>query len=40
MIARGGRFRDGLLQAAEPLTPEEAAIVADLETHTLDVTQP
>jgi hypothetical protein len=39
ITARGGRFRGGLLQAAERLTPEEAAIVADLETHGLDVTQ-
>jgi hypothetical protein len=39
ITARGGRFRGGLVQAAERLTPEEAAIVADLETHGLDVTQ-
>jgi hypothetical protein len=37
ITARAGRFRGGLLQAAERLTPEEA-IVADLETHGLDVT--
>lgn len=37
--ARRARFRGGLLQAAERLTPEEAAIVADLEAHGLDVTQ-
>ena len=39
ITARTARFRGGLLQAAERLTPEEAAIVADLETHGLDVTQ-
>lgn len=39
ITARAGRFRGGLLQAAERLTPEEAAIVADLEAHGLDVTQ-
>ena len=39
ITARAARFRGGLLQAAERLTPEEAAIVADLETHGLDVTQ-
>ncbi len=37
--ARGARFRGGLAQAAERLTPEEAAVVADLETHGLDVIQ-
>jgi hypothetical protein len=37
--ARGARFRGGLLQAAKRLTPEEAAVVADLETHGLDVIQ-
>ncbi|MFZ0091876.1 MAG: hypothetical protein WAL63_20405 [Solirubrobacteraceae bacterium] len=37
--ARSGRFRGGLLQATARLTPEEAAIVADLERHGLDVTQ-
>ncbi len=39
ITARGGRFRRGLVQAAARLTPEEAAIVADLESHGLDVTQ-
>jgi hypothetical protein len=39
ITARSGRFRGGLLQAATRLTPEEAAIVADLETHGLDVIQ-
>jgi hypothetical protein len=37
--ARGARFRGGLLQAADRLTPEEAAVVADLESHGLDVIQ-
>ena len=37
--ARGGRFPAGLLRAAERLTPEEAAVVADLETHGLNVMQ-
>jgi hypothetical protein len=39
ITARAAQFRGGLLKAAERLTPEEAAIVADLETHGLDVTQ-
>ncbi len=39
LSARSGRYRGGLLQAAERLTPEEAAVVADLETHGLDVIQ-
>ncbi len=37
--ARSNRFRRGILQAAAHLTPHEAAIVADLERHGLDVTQ-
>jgi hypothetical protein len=37
--ARSARFRSGLSQAATRLTPEEAAIVADLERHGLDVVQ-
>ncbi len=37
--ARGTRFRGGLQQAAERLTPEEAAVVTDLEAHGLDVIQ-
>ncbi len=37
--ARGGRFPSGLLRAAERLTPEEAAVVADLEAQGLSVTQ-
>jgi hypothetical protein len=37
--ARSNRFRRGIIQAAAHLTPHEAAIVADLERHGLDVTQ-
>lgn len=37
--SRSNRFRRGILQAAARLTPHEAAIVADLERHGLDVTQ-
>ena len=37
--ARTNRFRGGILHAAARLTPQEAAIVADLERHGLDVTQ-
>lgn len=39
LSARGARFRGGLEQAAQRLTPEEAAVVADLEAHGLDVIQ-
>jgi len=35
--ARAARFRRGPLHAAERLSPEEAAVVADLERHGLDV---
>ncbi len=37
--ARTNRFRGGILHAAAHLTPPEAAIVADLERHGLDVSQ-
>jgi hypothetical protein len=37
--ARAGGYRRGLVKAAEHLTPEEAAVLADLETHGLDVKQ-
>ena len=37
--ARTTRFRGGILHAAARLTPQEAAIAADLERHGLDVTQ-
>jgi hypothetical protein len=37
--ARGGRFPSRLLRAAGRLTPEEAAVVADLESHGLNVMQ-
>jgi hypothetical protein len=37
--ARGARFRGGLQHAARRLTPEEAAVIADLEAHGLDVIQ-
>ena len=37
--ARTNRFRGGILHAAARLTPQEAAIVADLERHGLDVTE-
>jgi hypothetical protein len=36
---RHGRYRRGLVQAAKSLAPEEAAVLADLETHGLDVNQ-
>ncbi len=39
LSSRSTRFRRGILQAAAHLTPYEAAIVADLERHGLDVTQ-
>ena len=39
ITAKSARFRSGLMQAASHLTPEEAAIVADLEAHGLDVIQ-
>lgn len=37
ITARKGGFRKGLLDAAKHLTPSEAAILADLERHGLDV---
>jgi hypothetical protein len=39
ITARSGEYRSGLAQAAERLTPSEAAIIADLEKHGLDVQQ-
>ena len=37
--ARAGEYRRGLVNAAEHLTPEEAAVLSDLESHGLDVRQ-
>lgn len=37
ITARKGGFRKGLLEAAGRLTPSEAAVIADLERHGLDV---
>ncbi len=39
ITARAGRYRKGLAKAAGRLRPEEAAIIADLEHHGLDVVQ-
>ncbi len=39
LTTRHGRYRRGLVQAANSLTPEEASILADLEAHGLDVNQ-
>jgi hypothetical protein len=39
LTARAGSYRKGLLAAADNLSPEEAAIVADLERHGLQVPQ-
>ena len=39
ITARSGPYRSGLGQAARHLTPSEAAIIADLERHGLDVQQ-
>jgi hypothetical protein len=39
ITARSGKYRSGLGAAAKRLTPSEAAIVADLESHGLDVQQ-
>ena len=39
LTTRYGRYRRGLVQAAKSLTPEEAAVLADLEAHGLDVNQ-
>jgi hypothetical protein len=39
ITARAGAYRKGLLAAAEHLSPEEAAIISDLERHGLQVSQ-
>jgi len=39
ITARSGSYRNGLLAAARHLSPEEAAIIADLERHGLQVPQ-
>jgi hypothetical protein len=39
ITARAGSYRKGLLTAAARLSPEEAAIIADLERHGLQVPQ-
>jgi len=39
ITARAGSYRKGLLAAAAQLSPEEAAIIADLEQHGLQVPQ-
>ena len=39
LTTRYGRYRRGLVQAAKSLTPQEAAVLADLEAHGLDVNQ-
>jgi hypothetical protein len=39
LTTRHGRYRRGLVQAAKSLNPEEAAVLADLESHGLDVNQ-
>jgi hypothetical protein len=39
ITARAGSYRKGLLAAAAQLSPEEAAIIADLERHGLQVPQ-
>jgi hypothetical protein len=39
ITARAGAYRRGLLAAAERLSPEEAAIICDLEEHGLQVQQ-
>jgi hypothetical protein len=39
ITARAGAYRKGLLAAAEHLSPEEAAIMSDLERHGLQVPQ-
>jgi hypothetical protein len=39
ITARAGKYRKGLLAAAAGLSPEEAAIVSDLERHGLQVPQ-
>lgn len=39
ITARAGAYRKGLLAAAKHLSPEEAAIISDLERHGLQVSQ-
>jgi hypothetical protein len=39
ITSRDGTYRKGLLSAADRLSPEEAAIIADLEAHGLQVPQ-
>jgi hypothetical protein len=39
LTTRHGRYRRGLVHAAKSLTPNEAAVLADLEAHGLDVNQ-
>jgi hypothetical protein len=39
LTTRHGRYRRGLVQAAKSLNPQEAAVLADLEAHGLDVNQ-
>ena len=39
LTTRHGRYRRGLVNAAMGLTPNEAAVLADLEAHGLDVNQ-
>jgi hypothetical protein len=39
LTTRHGTYRRGLVQAAKSLTPQEAAVLADLEAHGLDVNQ-
>ena len=39
ITARAGSYRKGLLAAADHLSPEEAAIISDLERHGLQVPQ-
>ena len=39
ITTRAGKYRKGLLAAAARLSPEEAAIIADLERHGLQVSQ-
>jgi hypothetical protein len=39
ITARGGKYRKGLLAAAARLSPEEAAIISDLERQGLQVPQ-
>ena len=39
LTTRHGQYRRGLVHAAKGLTPDEAAVLADLEAHGLDVNQ-